>query len=180
MAPEEVAQTDPHKYEGQKIKLLLKQPKEEESHYRSPIEQIFGCPQPRTGRSARDVNPGLNSLMGTRCRFRAIFKRNGLRKNYNGYLEQTFCLGDIRLQATGERVLDHVWLKDLVCLRQLGPLAPDDQLEFDARVALVKKGYRGPKPWEQEKNPPREEISLLNPTRMTRLSGSQKDTFEYN
>ena len=180
MPPEEVAQVDPHVYEGRRVKVVLKQPANKEAHFKSPMERIFGRPQPRTGRSARDVNPGLNSLMGTRCRFRAIFKRNGTRKNYNGYLEQTFCFEDIRLQATGERLLDHVWFRDLLCLRKLGVLATGDQIEFDARVGLVKKGYRGPKRWARQNNPPREGISLLNPTKMVRLPDLPKETFENN
>jgi len=82
----------------------------------------------------------LKNIDGTRMRFSAIVERFGTKTGWEGEILDTILLKDVRRVDTGEIVTDHLWFTKgkswMECL-------PDSVVEFDARVTMYEKGYKG-------------------------------------
>ena len=76
----------------------------------------------------------------TRHTFSGIFIRTGIKNGYK-YPEETVLLKDVR-DSSGKIVADHLWF-NLTKGFQAANLRNGDIVQFDARVAVYQKGYRG-------------------------------------
>ena len=72
----------------------------------------------------------------------AIYVHTATRRNGNGTLDFSLLLRDVKLEATGKRLDDHVWLP-LVPVWQRRKLIAGDYIRFAAVVNEYRKGYRG-------------------------------------
>lgn len=76
----------------------------------------------------------------TRHTFTGVFIRIGLKNGYKCPLE-TVLLKDVR-DSSGRIVTDHLWF-NLTKGFQAANLHEGDVVQFDARVAVYQKGYKG-------------------------------------
>ena len=84
---------------------------------------------------------GLQELEGMRRRFRGVFERFGKKVSY-GHEKTTLLFKNVEDVETGELVTDHLWFNLTKAFDALN-LVSGDTVEFDARVTIYEKGYRG-------------------------------------
>lgn len=109
----------------------------------------------------------LAKINEVRTRFRGTFAREG--KKYFGIHEtKTLLLTNVTEVLTGKVVTDHLWLNWTQGFAALGPLAPGDVVEFDARVKSYEKGYFG---YREDYKPVETDYKLSHPTRIERTQG---------
>lgn len=83
-----------------------------------------------------------------RFRVTACVDRRGTCSGWNGRVELTILLKDIRDADTGKLLTDHMWFKRGVWSMSIHP---GDKIAFDARVTTYVKGHRGRKDWRMER-----------------------------
>jgi hypothetical protein len=108
----------------------------------------------------------LKPLQDLRGQFTGTFVRIGTKNSY-GYLKQTLLLKDV-MDRTGKVVTDHLWFNLTKGFAGLG-LTPGDVVQFDARVRLYEKGYRGYR--EDVYKPIETDYKLSHPTRLKKVEG---------
>lgn len=85
----------------------------------------------------------LREMEEVRSTFVGEFVRHGLKSGYKGSLPtKTLLLRDVR-NLDGELLTDHLWFNDTKGFRSLGNLVEGDLIQFDARVKMYEKGYKG-------------------------------------
>lgn len=103
----------------------------------------------------------------TRHTFSGIFIRIGLKSGYKE-LEETVLIKDVR-DSSGRIVTDHLWF-NLTKGFQAANLHEGDIVQFDARVAMYQKGYRGHRP--DVYCPIEQDYKLSYPTKVKNLGRS--------
>ena len=83
----------------------------------------------------------LARLGDFRARFTGAFKRYGTKTGWQGRVEQTVLLVDIK-DTLGIAVADHLWFNLTKGFAEV-ELKPGDVVEFSARVTPYLKGYKG-------------------------------------
>jgi hypothetical protein len=86
------------------------------------------------------MRKGLKKIEDARLTFKGIFKRYGLKNNWNGFPEKTILLVDVK-DSHGVIVTDHIWFSLTKGFQSLGELKEGDLIQFDARVKRYLKGY---------------------------------------
>ena len=86
------------------------------------------------------VREELGKNCGQRRRFSGVFERFGTKSGFEGRVEQTVLLVDIKDARTGRMVSNHLWFNAAKGFLALN-LANGDLVEFDARVDDYVKGY---------------------------------------
>ena len=82
----------------------------------------------------------LKSINGQRLRFIATVERFASKSAFRGPAIPTVLLKDIRRTDTGENVSDHLWFTKG---KSWESTTIGCQVEFDARVSVYEKGYKG-------------------------------------
>ncbi|HLJ25300.1 MAG TPA: hypothetical protein VKY85_01170 [Candidatus Angelobacter sp.] len=108
----------------------------------------------------------LRERNGRRGRFLATFGRFGEKKGFKGYPIRTALFQNIR-DEVGTVVADHLWFRVGKRLDEL-KLEPGDEIEFFARVAPYKKGYRGRRD-DFDLPPPSIDYGLRFPTHVRKV-----------
>ncbi|GIK37964.1 MAG: hypothetical protein BroJett011_17970 [Chloroflexota bacterium] len=115
----------------------------------------------------------LKKMDNIRTRFRGVFSREG-KKFFGLHETRTLLLTHIKEVESGQEVADHLWFNYTKGFEALGPLTVGDMIEFDARVAVYKKGYYGRNEWAQLTNPPSRDYKLSRPTRIELVKRHQE------
>jgi hypothetical protein len=98
-----------------------------------------------------------------------------MKNGYKGRLSQTVLLVDIiDIANPNETLTDHLWFNFTEEFKHLN-LKSGDILEFNARVALYKKGYSD----DSEDNPKRIDYHLTYPRKIEKCGHSEKDYSSY-
>jgi hypothetical protein len=120
----------------------------------------------------------LKPFLNVRTWFEATFERYGTKTNYNGYPEKTYLF--LNITFDGKEVSDHLWLKDMKHLRDLGEFQKGDKIRFLARVTKYQKGYMGRRFDEGEafEHPIETDYRLSFPTKIMRLNNSKEIILE--
>ena len=90
------------------------------------------------------MRKALKNIVG-RQRFRGKFVRTGTasKGRFGQFgVKETLLLEEVSLVATNELVTDHLWF-NMTMGFEGECLSPGDYVEFDARVHIYEKGYRG-------------------------------------
>lgn len=107
----------------------------------------------------------LASRLTERSMFRGTVHRFGTKPGWKGRELRTMLLVEVT-DDTGTVVADHLWLNDTKALAALA-LQPGEVVEFQARVTLYTKGYRGRR-LDVDK-PLARDYRLERPTRVRRV-----------
>ncbi|OLS21802.1 MAG: hypothetical protein HeimC2_32130 [Candidatus Heimdallarchaeota archaeon LC_2] len=75
--------------------------------------------------------------------FTGTFEKYGSKKNFRGYFDTTLLFKDIKLVNSKKILTDHLWMNLTNKFANLGKLLEGDVIQFNARVKLYEKGYRG-------------------------------------
>lgn len=111
----------------------------------------------------------LARLGGLRRQFTGTFKRYGTKTGWQGRIEQTVLLVNIKKDGRGVTVADHLWFNNTKGFGALA-LEPGDVVRFTARVTTYEKGYKGFR--DDENLPPVErDYRLSYPTKFKKVSG---------
>jgi hypothetical protein len=86
------------------------------------------------------MRKNLESQLGLRKKFSAVFSRFGKKVNYKGYTDTTILLMNVVDVETQTSVADHVWFAYTKGFEKIH-LAEGAVIKFDARVKIYKKGY---------------------------------------
>lgn len=86
------------------------------------------------------MRKGLKPLNEHRLKFSGTFERFGTKVGYNGKIEKTVLLVEIKAYD-GAVVTDHLWFNYTTGFQKLA-LKKGDIVQFDARVQTYAKGYR--------------------------------------
>jgi hypothetical protein len=106
---------------------------------------------------------------GERATFTGTFERYGLKTGWGkGPPKKTLLLRDI-IDSRGVKVCEHLWFNLTMGFAKLR-LQPGDVVQFDARVKLYTKGYKGRR--EDVDKPMERDYKLSHPTRAVRLASA--------
>lgn len=72
--------------------------------------------------------------------FRGTFARKGMKNGWNGP-EETILLQDVK-DKNGKILTDHLWFNNTLGFQD-ACLKEGDEVEFQARVSVYEKGYKG-------------------------------------
>lgn len=112
----------------------------------------------------------LARLEDLRARFTGTLKRYGTKIGWQGRVEDTILLVDVK-DHHGVVVADHLWFNLTQGFEEL-ELKPGDVVKFDARMRSYLKGYKGNR--EDEDLPPVErDYRLSNPTKFEKIGEAQ-------
>ena len=126
--------------------------------------------QPVLSAKKNDVREELQRINGERTRFTARFVRYGRKGSFRGGTKPTVLLADIT-DINGNVVTDHLWFnltKGFDALKLNG----NDQVEFEARVKLYIKGYRGRR--DVPDKPVKDDYKLSHPTKVKKLNARRR------
>ena len=82
----------------------------------------------------------LAATEGERKTFTARVERFGKKPGYTGYSEETILLREVKDDATGEVVTDHLWFTYSKGF-EVARVKEGSRIRFDARVKSYAKGY---------------------------------------
>lgn len=82
----------------------------------------------------------LRKMNGERLRFSATVERFGYKRAFRGPDIKTVLLIAVKSLPDNELVTDHLWF---VKGKSWDGIQPGDVIEFDARVGVYEKGYKG-------------------------------------
>jgi hypothetical protein len=82
----------------------------------------------------------LARYFGKRRKFRGVFRREGTKAGFEGRVQKTMLLVNVKDVETGATVTDHLWFNATKGFGSLG-LKRGDEVEFEARVDDYMKGY---------------------------------------
>lgn len=82
----------------------------------------------------------LKILNGQRLRFSATVERFGEKPALKGGQADTVLLNELRLLGSDEPLTDHLWMNKC---KSFESCSPGSKVEFDARVTVYEKGYKG-------------------------------------
>jgi len=152
------------KLQGRQVQLVIRRENSPDGRLINHVHRVLSLPTPAPP-VAKIRN--LKDLLGQRRTFTAKFERHGLKTNWHGFSEKTYCFSDIAVVNDRNEVAvkDHQWFADLKCLSKLS-LSSGDRIQFDARVVTKKKGYRGFKAHVADDNPPRVVLHLGHPSKV--------------
>lgn len=108
----------------------------------------------------------LQARDGQRFRVRAFVDRSGLKNAWLGGFEETWLLRNLIDVKTGEVLDDHLWI--MAGKWSMG-ISAGDTIEFNARVASYRKGYRGHR-MDVDGPPPATDYHLTRPTKVVVLT----------
>ena len=101
-----------------------------------------------------------------RYTFVGTFVREGIKPAYKGLPLPTILLQDIKLISTDEIITDHLWFNKTKQFSKLS-LHTGDIVQFDARVSVYEKGYKGYR--EDVFCPVSKDYKLSYPTKIKKL-----------
>lgn len=112
--------------------------------------------------------------MDERHTFTGIFERYGTKRGFKGYLLTTVLLVDVR--KDNQPVADHLWF-NLTKEFDRAELETGDKVQFDARVSIYEKGYKGYREFDDWMldHPIEEDYRLERPTKVVVLERSTRD-----
>lgn len=115
-----------------------------------------------------------------RHRFIGTFVRYGTKRGWEGAIEETVLLKNIRLADGGRQVADHLWLNrtggwdDCELPEGQTDFQGGEQVEFTARVAEYEKGYQGRRAEENGEAWSGRDWKLERPTKFRVLMPDEK------
>ncbi len=118
------------------------------------------------------MRTGLKKLENQRLRFTAKIERFGFKSAFKGPDKPTVLLKDVRVLSTKAIVTDHLWFTKG---KTWEPCQVGDIVEFDARVGVYEKGYKG---WNWEaaiENPIETDYRLERPTKLVIQRNQRED-----
>ena len=118
--------------------------------------------------TAGEMRKALASHEDERATFTGTFERHGVKTGWTGQPEKTVLLKDI-MDSRGAKVCDHLWFSLTMGFARLH-LQPGDVVQFDARVKVYTKGYRGYR--EDVDKPVETDYKLSHPTKVVRLTSA--------
>ncbi len=107
----------------------------------------------------------------------ATFERTGTKKGYMGWPVETLLLVNVCRADTDEVITDHLWFNLTKGFSEAN-LQKGDRVQFDARVAIYEKGYKGYIDYYHDDYyypPVTIDYKLSHPTHIVNLN-SEKDT----
>ena len=108
----------------------------------------------------------LKNITNIRQTFIGTFERFGTKSGYMG-VERTLLLKNI-LNLNGKFICDHIWFNLTKGFETLN-LQEKDQIQFDARVKIYEKGYKG---YRGDIYAPIEtDYKLSHPTKLLKIKG---------
>ncbi|TAK59412.1 MAG: hypothetical protein EPO24_07695 [Bacteroidetes bacterium] len=119
------------------------------------------------------MRENLKAINGKRVRVKAVFKKYGTKRGWNGRVLRTLLFVDIR-DMSGAEVCDHIWFSDGAMFNALH-LAPGDVVCFDARVKPYTKGYKGQSEWYNDAAAVETDYKLSHPSNfnLQRANGAE-------
>lgn len=108
------------------------------------------------------MRKGLKNLNNKRLRFSADIERFGSKTAFKGPPIPTILLKNVTRSDTKEVVADHLWF---TMGKSWGMAAVGGKVEFDARVSLYEKGYKGHRE-DVLDNPVSTDYRLERPTKL--------------
>lgn len=106
----------------------------------------------------------LKKIKGQRIKFSAIISKYGFKRAYRGPDLKTVLLIDVKDVVNNITVADHLWF---TCGKSWEPFCEGDVIEFEARVGIYQKGYKGRR--EDVFNPVSYDYRLERPTKMKKV-----------
>jgi hypothetical protein len=118
-----------------------------------------------------EMRQELRKLNEVRATFKAIFVRFGTKNGWNGKVEKTVLLKDIK-GTDGRIITDHLWFN---CTNGFNILILNegDEVIFDARVKEYYKGYKGYRDDVYDK-PIEKDYRLSHPTKIRKVEIKQE------
>jgi len=117
----------------------------------------------------------LAKLQGKRCTFMATFERYGSRKiAFSIYPQITMLFLNVTEKKSGKKVTDHIWMKCGKRMDELGEFIKGEKVQFDARVRIYIKGYRGRLAMEMGEDWSERDWQLSFPTNIKRVEKQKK------
>lgn len=107
----------------------------------------------------------LKAINGERKRFTARIERFGSKRAFRGPDIKTILLVDVKAASDGMPITDHLWFAKG---KRWDGIQPGDVVEFDARVGMYEKGYKGHR--DDVFNPASKDYRLERPTKIVKVA----------